>query len=182
MDNLAASGQLDLGNLYLRANTLELAEPVFRRALDISRRAKVPRLAARAQASLGALLEQLHRPAEATPLMEAALLFYSEAGYRRESVQAATVLGGLHRLAGDSAKAIQVLTEALPFAVQLDDQRVEAQIRDRLADSLSDRGDWSAALAEYERASQLYGPTVSGQTARDNAARLRARIGTNAKP
>jgi tetratricopeptide (TPR) repeat protein len=182
MDNLAASGQLDLGNLYLRANTLEQAEPVFRRALDISRRAKVPRLAARAQASLGALLEQLHRPAEATPLMEAALLFYSEAGYRRESVQAATVLGGLHRLAGDSAKAIQVLTEALPFAVQLNDQRVEAQIRDRLADSLSDRGDWSAALAEYERASQLYGPTVSGQTARDNAARLRARISTNAKP
>jgi tetratricopeptide (TPR) repeat protein len=179
MDNLAANGQIDLGNLHLRAKQLELAEPVFRRALDIARRAKVARIAARAQASLGALLEQLHRPAEATPLMEAALLFYREAGYRRESVQAATVLGGLHRLAGESDKAIQVLTDALPLAVQLEDQRVEAQIHERLADSLSDRGSWSAAIDEYERASQLYGSTVSGQTARENAARLRAQIGTN---
>ncbi len=48
MDNLAANGQIDLGNLYLRADKFDRAEPVFRRALDIARRAKVPRIEARA--------------------------------------------------------------------------------------------------------------------------------------
>jgi serine/threonine protein kinase/tetratricopeptide (TPR) repeat protein len=178
MDNLAANGQLDLGNLYLRADQFDLAEPVFRRALDTARRANVPRIAARAQATLGALLEQVKRPAEAKPLVEAALTFYRQGGYQRETVQAAGVLGGLHQQLGNSEEGIRVLTEALPQAVQLQDRRVEAQLRDRLADSLSDRGELSAALAEYERASELYGPTVSGQTARENAARLRAQIGT----
>ena len=43
MDNLAANGQIDLGNLYLRADQFDRAEPVFRRALDLARRAKVRR-------------------------------------------------------------------------------------------------------------------------------------------
>jgi tetratricopeptide (TPR) repeat protein len=182
MDNLAANGQLDLGNLYMRANQLERAEPVFRRALDTARRAKVPRIAARAQASLGALLEQLHRPSEARPLVEAALTFYREAGYRRESVQAAGVLGGLLRQLGDSQAGIRVLTEALPQAVQLQDRRLEAQLRDRLADCLADRGDLAGAVAEYERASGLYGATASGDQSRANAARLKAEISAHLQP
>ena len=55
------------------------------------------------------------------------------------------------------------------------DLRLEAQVRERLAECLSDRGDLPQAVAEYERASQLYGPTASGEAARLNAERLRAR-------
>ena len=179
MDNLAANGQIDLGNLYLRGDQFDRAEPVFRRALDIARRAKVRRIEARAALALGSLLEQTSRAGEAKPLVEAGLTFYRQAGYRRESVQAATVLGGLHRQLGDSGEAIKVLTEALPYAAQLKDLRLEAQIRERLAESLSDRGDPSAALAEYERAIQLYGPTAPGQVASLKAERLRAELKTN---
>ena len=165
MDNLAANGQIDLGNIFLRADDFARAEPVFRRALDIARRAKVPRIEARAQASLGALLEKVNRPAEAKPLIEAALTFYRQAGYRRESVQAATILGGLHQQLGDSQEGIRVLTEALPEATRLQDRRLEGQVRERLADCLADRGDVPRAVAEYEHASQLYGPSASGQAA-----------------
>jgi serine/threonine protein kinase len=179
MDNLAASGQIDLGNSYMRADQFDLAEPVFRRAVDIARRAKVRRLEARAEVSLGSLMEQTKRPGEAKPLVEAALTFYREAGYRRESVQAAGVLGGLLRQLGDSTGGIRVLTEALPQAVQLQDRRLEAQLRDRLADALSDHGDLPAAVAEYERASVLYGATASGEQARANAARLKVEISTH---
>jgi tetratricopeptide (TPR) repeat protein len=174
MDNLAANGQIDLGNIYLRADQFDLAEPVFRRALDIARRAKVPRIEARAQATLGALLEKIQRPAEAKPLIEAALTFYRQAEYQRESVQAATILGGLHQQLGDTQEGIRVLTEALPQAVRLGDRRLEAQVRERLADCLADRGDLAGAVAEYERASLLYGATASGEQARANAARLKA--------
>ena len=178
MDNLAANGQIDLGNIFLRADDFARAEPVFRRALDIARRAKVRRIEARAGVSLGSLLEQTRRPGEARPLVEAALTFYREAEYQRESVQAATILGGLHQQLGESLEGIRVLTEALPQAVRLQDRRLEGQVRERLADCLTDRGDLAQAVAEYERASQLYGPTASGEAARENAQRLRATMTT----
>jgi tetratricopeptide (TPR) repeat protein len=173
MDNLAANGQIDLGNLHLRADQFEAAEPVFRRALDIARRAKVRRIEARAELSLGSLLEKTGRASEAKPLVEAALTFYRQAEYQRESVQAATILGGLHQQLGESQEGIRVLTEALPQVVQLQDRRLEGQVRERLADCLADRGDLPRAVAEYERASRLYGPTPSGEAARLAAERLR---------
>ena len=64
MDNLAANGQIDLGNLFLRADEFDRAEPVFRRALDIARRAKVRRIEARAGASLGIAAREDHAPAK----------------------------------------------------------------------------------------------------------------------
>jgi tetratricopeptide (TPR) repeat protein len=178
MDNLAANGQIDLGNTFLRADDFARAEPVFRRALDIAQRAKVRRIEARAEVSLGSLLEQTKRPGEAKPLVEAALTFYRQAEYERESVQAAAILGGLHQQLGDSQEGIRVLTEALPEAIRQQDRRLEGQVRERLADCLTDRGDLARAVAEYERASQLFGPTASGEAARLNAERLRARMTT----
>jgi tetratricopeptide (TPR) repeat protein len=103
------------------------------------------------------------------------LTFYRQAEYQRESVQAATILGGLHQQLGDSQEGIRVLTEALPQAVRLQDRRLEAQVRERLADCLADRGDVSRAVTQYERASQLYGPTAAGQALSLKAEQLRAR-------
>jgi serine/threonine protein kinase/tetratricopeptide (TPR) repeat protein len=182
MDNLAANGQIDLGNLYLRADQFDRAEPVFRRALDIARRAEVRRIKARAELALASLLEQTRRPGEAKPLVEAALSFFRDAGYRRESVQAAGILGGLLRQLGESQEAVRVLTEALPQVMQLRDRRLEAQLRDRLADCLADRGDLAEAATEYERAGELYGATASGDQARGNAGRLRAEISRHLQP
>src|SRR5688572_6514000 len=181
MDNLAANGQIDLGNAFLRADDVTRAEPVFRRALDVARRAKVRRIEARAGVSLGSLLERTKRPGEAKPLVEAALTFYRQAEYKRESVQAAAILGGLHQQLGDSQEGIRVLTEALPGAIRLQDRRLEGQVRERLADCLTDRGDLPRAVAEYDRASQLFGPTASGEAARLNAERLRARMASNSQ-
>jgi tetratricopeptide (TPR) repeat protein len=146
MDNLAANGQIDLGNAFLRADDFTRAEPVFRRALDIARRAKVRRIEARAGGSLGSLLEKTKRPGEAKPLVEAALTFYRQAEYERESVQAAAILGGLHQQLGNSQEGIRVLTEALPGAIRLQDRRLEGQVRERLADCLTDRGDLPRAV------------------------------------
>ena len=101
MDNLAANGQIDLGNIFLRRGDLRTAEPILRRALDTARRGRVRRIEARALVSLGSLCEQDHRPAEARPLIEASLTFYQQAGYERESLQAAILLGGVLRQLGD---------------------------------------------------------------------------------
>ena len=91
------------------------------------------------------------------------------------------VLGGLHQQLGDSQEGIRVLTEALPGAIRLKDRRVEGQVRERLADCLTDRGDVPQAVAEYERASQLYGPTAAGQALSLKAEQLRAGTRTNSQ-
>jgi tetratricopeptide (TPR) repeat protein len=147
MDNLAANGQIDLGNSFLRGDDFGRAEPVFRRALDIARRAKVRRIEARAELSLGSLLERSKRASEAKPFVEAALTFYRQAEYERESVQAAAILGGLHQQLGESQEGIRVLSAALPGAIRLQDRRLEGQVRERLADCLADRGVVSGAVA-----------------------------------
>src|SRR4030095_14846372 len=87
MDNVAASGLIDLGNVFLRTVDVRAAEPYFRRALETAQRGGVRRVEARARISLGSLCEQDGRPAEARPFVEAGLAFYRTAGYRRESIQ-----------------------------------------------------------------------------------------------
>jgi hypothetical protein len=69
----------------------------------------------------------------------------------------------------------------LPQAIRLQDRRLEAQVRERLADCLADRGDVSRAVAEYERASQLYGQTAAGQALSLKAEQLRARTPPNSQ-
>jgi serine/threonine protein kinase len=177
MDNLAANGLIDLGNISLRSGDLAAAEPHFRRALDTARRGRVRRIEARAQVSLGSLYEQEGRPEEARQSIEPGLAFYRGAGYLRESVQAAVVLGGVLRQLGQYDEGIRVLRETAPLAAQLKDARVEALLRERLADALRDRGDWPAALAEYSRAIQLHGPVVQAEIMRVAAASLLRQLG-----
>ena len=177
MDNLAATGQIDLGNIYLRRGDLRTAEPILRRALDTARRGRVRRIEARALVSLGSMCEQDHRPAEARPLIEASLAFYRQAGYERESLQAAILLGGVLRQLGQNEDGIRILRDTLPGAVRLQDRRLEAQLRERIAENLRDLGDWPAAIAEYTKTGGLYGAISQGEEARVQAAELEWRVG-----
>ena len=177
MDNLAATGQIDLGNIYLRRGDLRTAEPILRRALDTARRGRVRRIEARALVSLGSLCEQDHRPAEARPLIEASLTFYQQAGYERESLQAAILLGGVLRQLGQNEDGIRILRDTLPGALRLQDRRLEALLRERIAENLRDQGEWPAAIAEYTKTGELYGAISQSEEARVQAAELEWRVG-----
>jgi len=181
MDNLATSGLIDLGNTYLAVGNYDAAEPYFRRALDTARRGKVRRIEARAQLSLGSLCEQDHRPQEARSFIEAGLAFYRQAGYLRESVQAAVVLGGVLQQLGRNEDGVRILREALPMTERLQDRRIEAQLRERIAENLRDLGDWPAALSEYAHAIELYGPLEQAELARVAAAHLLWSLGHSAE-
>jgi tetratricopeptide (TPR) repeat protein len=177
MDNLAASGLIDLGNVFLRAGDTRAAEPYFRRALDTAQRGDVRRVEARARVSLGSLCEQDGRPAEARPFVEAGLTFYRNAGYRRESIQAAVVLGGVLQQLGRHEEGIRILRDTLPIAMTLQDSRLEAQLRERLADNLRDSGQWPAAVDEYDRSVALYGSLAAANMLRIQAVRLQWHMG-----
>jgi tetratricopeptide (TPR) repeat protein len=177
MDNLATSGLIDLGNTYLTVGNYDAAEPYFRRALDTARRSKVRRIEARAQLSLGSLCEQDHRPEEARAFIEAGLAFYRQAAYLRESIQATVLLGGVLQQLGRNEDGVRILRDALPATDRLQDRRVEGQLRERIADNLRDLGEWATALAEYERAIDLYGPLEQAELVRVAAAHVQWNLG-----
>jgi len=166
MDNLAISGLIDLGNSFLVRGDTASAEPSYRQAMTLAQRNGVRRLEARAQASLASLAEQNHRPEDVKVFITQALAFYRRAGYTREAVQASGVLASAHYELGEYQDGIRVVREALEKAAPLHDSRLEAQLRERLAENLRGQGDWPSALAEYERTTSLYGPGVRGQIQR----------------
>jgi tetratricopeptide (TPR) repeat protein len=151
MDNLAASGLVDLGNSHLMAGDPGSAEPAFRRALELATRDRLGAVKARAQLSLASLYEQQHRPKEAIELIQACLPFYRQAGYRRELVSSMTVLGGVQAQLAAFDEASRSLEEALAGARELQDSRSESMIRQRLGLALRQSGRWPQALEEFER-------------------------------
>jgi tetratricopeptide (TPR) repeat protein len=177
MDNLATNGQIDLGNIHLRIGDLDAAEPIFQRALEMAARSKVRRIEARARMAIGSLYEQRRRPEQAAPLVQAGLSFYNQAGYRRESVQASVLLGGLLQQLGEIDESVRVLRGALPGVEQLQDRRLEAQLRERTADALRAQGNWPEAVAEYERAGSRHPSPVQTGLLRVRSAGLQWRLG-----
>jgi tetratricopeptide (TPR) repeat protein len=177
MDNLASSGLVDLGNLYMTRRDLDSAEQDFLRALDVARRGKVRRHESRALLALGSICEQSMRPAEARRYIEASLPFYKEGGYRREVIQANSMMGGVLYELARFDESIRVLRGILPDAVQFGDRTAEAQVRERLADSLRAQGDWPKALAESQTAAGLFGSTAQSADVSVNRAWLQWKLG-----
>jgi tetratricopeptide (TPR) repeat protein len=85
------------------------------------------------------------------------LPFYRQAGFRREFIQTATVSGGILRQLADYDGGVRILSEALESAVTLQDSRIEALVRGRLADNLQGLGDWPRALQQNQLAARLLG-------------------------
>jgi tetratricopeptide (TPR) repeat protein len=151
MDNLAATGLMDLGNSYLFAGDPASAEPAFRKALDLATRGRVGAGKARAQISLASLCEQQHRPREAIEFIQASLPFYRQAGYRLEFVNSMTLLGSVQTQLAQFREGSRTLQEALGAVLQLQDSRSESLIRQRLGLALRNQGSWPQALGEFER-------------------------------
>jgi len=156
MARLATSGFIDLGNIYIVKNEFAAAEPILLEALERAQNGKWASREARARLSLGSLYEQTHRPQQAKQIVLDARDFYNKSGYRRESVQSVIILGNVFRQLGEFDEGIQILNDALPRASELKDPRSEAQLRERLALNLRDRGDWLRALDSYSQAANIY--------------------------
>ena len=177
MDNLAISGLIDLGNSFLVRRDTASAEPPYRQALSLAQRNGIRRSAARAQASLASLAEQNQRPEEVKAFITQALAFFRAAGYTRDAVQASAVLSSAHYQLGEYQDGVRVVREAIGKAAPLHDNRLEAQLQERLADNLRGQGDWPSALAEYERAASLSGPGVLGRSQQLHCSQLYFQLG-----
>jgi len=160
MENIAISGLIDLGNIFLVREEPNLSERYFKQALDLAQRSKGPRSEARALLSLASLSDQMGRAGDTRKYVDLALPFYRKAGYRREFVQAMMLLGDVHRQQAGYEESIRVFRQTLASAEQLQDKRTLAQVRERLAIALWDQGAAPEALQESERAAELFGPSL----------------------
>ena len=177
MDDLATSGMISLGNVFLGIGDYESAEKYFREARYFAQRGKVRRYEAMASVSLGSLFEQKNQPDQAMPFIEEAMSFYKEAGYRREYIQAMAILGGILRQLGSYEKGIEVLREALPQAIQFNFSTSEVRIRERLVELLKAQGNWPEALKESEQFANKFASNAEGVYARLDCAGLYWRLG-----
>jgi tetratricopeptide (TPR) repeat protein len=177
MYNLAANGSSDLGNALLDKGDRELAKKAFDQALELARRGKVRRQEIRALVSLGSLYEQNEQPREAIQPVEEALRFYQQAAFRTELIQAKTVLGGALDQLAEYQQAISVLVPAADDAAQLQDRGLEAGLRNRLANTYRDRGDWLLALDEYTRTIDAVGANPFAESVRVWLADIQWKLG-----
>jgi len=177
MDNLATSGMIGLGNVFLDIGDYGSAEKYFREARYFAQRGKVRRYEAMASVSLGSLFEQKNQPDQAMQFIEEAMPFYKEAGYRREYIQTMAILGGVLRQLGSYEKGIEVLREALPQAVQFHFTTTEVRIRERLVELLKAQGNWPEALKESEQFANKFASDATGVYARLDCAGLYWRLG-----
>ena len=157
MENVATGGLIDLGSAFFVRGELGQVEKYYRQALELARRGKARRNEARALLSLASLFEQEKQPEEARQFVDAALPFYRQAGYRRELVQAMLILGRTYVMRAELEEGVRILTDVLPIAKQLQDNRLEAQVHERLGETLRDQGVWPEALAQQQQALSLLG-------------------------
>lgn len=165
MDSTAAIGLIDLGSAYLLRGEPLPAERYFRQGLEFAQRGRALFSEARAKLSLGSLTLEYDRPTEAQKWAESSLPFFHQAGFRREEMQNLLVLGGAQNTLAKFEEAEPALQKALQLAEQIHDKEQAGIIHAYLGEGFVGSGKWPAAIAEQDKALNLYGEMRGGYRA-----------------
>ena len=178
---LRANALIDLGYFFQLKQPREFdrAEASFRQGLDLADAVDARRTKARAQGALAAILRGRDN-SEVLQLAQEAADFYRRGGYRRPAVQAMTLVGFVQNLRGQLQPAEDTFREQHAIAVRHGDDALIASAGISLADALSRRGEFPAALSEVVNSRRLYeelGVTRSLAFAMRDQAGLLAQLG-----
>jgi serine/threonine protein kinase len=162
MEHAAAVGLLDLGNVYLVRGPLEMADKYFLQGLEFARQTKSQVVEMRALLALGSLRSQSDRPKEAVEFIRQAVPFYEKGGFLLEITQALILLARAQSQLGRVNEAEQTSHRAVQSAEQLGNVEQSGIAHADLAAILMERGNFPGALAEQQRALQLYANSRGG--------------------
>lgn len=178
--NLAARGQITLGNSYLVAGAYDKAEPEFREALAYSREHEIGRSAARALFSLASLHSQLGKPNLVIDEAEEAARFFNQGGFKREASMCVLLRTRALRQLGRLDEALVTAREQMKLLDPSADKARIADFEDTIASTLLVMERFPEARSSYrvvlETTSSL-GDRVGAGYAHAALARVSARIG-----
>ena len=154
MENLAANGLINLGNVFLARAEYDKAEQNFQQALEFSRKDEGLHNEARALMSLGSLKIQQKKPDEAEDFVRQALPYFQKVGYQKEIGQANLILGRASVIKQNYDQALQ--------AFELVENSEQSSIADKAyakmagGDALMIQEKYPAALKRFEQSFDLY--------------------------
>jgi serine/threonine protein kinase len=179
LENLTASGLLELGNSFTAKGDYPKAESYYNQAIQFARANKGRLREAMGMMNLAGIYIQTLRIDEGLQLAQQALQFFQQENYPRHAFLCLTHIARAYRRKGDYAAAQQALNQKLELAKQSQSQGSVADTHVELGALLLDQEQLPAALAQYEKATELYGSTNDFLIAfcKENRAHILAALG-----
>ena len=179
LENLTASGLLELGNSFSAKGDTEKAEFYFNQAIQVARANKGRLREAMGMTNLAGVYLQTLRIDEGLRMAQQALQYFQQENYPRLAFLCLTHIGRGLRRKGDYAAAQQALNQKLELANQLNSQAAIADTHVELGALLLDQEQLPAALDQYGKAIELYGSTNDYLVAfcKVNRAQILTRLG-----
>ena len=159
LENLTASGLLELGNSFSAKGDYEKAETYFNLAIQFARANKGRLREAMGMTNLAGVYLQTLRIDDGLRTAQQALEYFQQENYPRLAFLCLTHIGRGLRRKGDYAAAQQALNQKLELANQLKSQAAIADTHVELGALLLDQEQLPAALDQYGKAIELYGST-----------------------
>ncbi|MBQ4822428.1 sensor histidine kinase [Aquimarina sp. MMG016] len=132
-DQAIYANYLNIGSIYFFKKDLDNAEKYFIKAFELTPPEKDPKVSATLSLNIGSVLFENKKYNEAIEYYEKSRSIADAYGFKDKSINAiaheALVIDAL----GNSKKAITMLTEALPKAVEIDELAIQKNIYENLA-------------------------------------------------
>ena len=179
LENLTAGALIELGNSFMAKGDYQKAESYFSRAIQFARANKGRLHEAMGMTNLSDIYIRTLRIDDGLQLAQHALEYFQQENYPRNAFLCLTHIARAYRRKGDYAAAQQALTQKLELANQSGSQGSIADTHVETGAVLLDQGQLPAALAQYEKAIELYGFTNAYLVAfcNENRAQILAKLG-----
>jgi CHAT domain-containing protein/Tfp pilus assembly protein PilF len=152
---LAMALTMNAGNMYLKQNQYAQANALYKKALEIARKSKVPLKVAQIQANLAWSAIKQRRFDEADAWLKSSLSEIDTEANLLEARRALLALGVHFRETGHSRKAIAELEKAAALYELADDQTGRCRTLAHLATAYLQQDDLEQAKAHYLQALEL---------------------------
>jgi tetratricopeptide (TPR) repeat protein len=156
LENLTASGLIELGNSFLSDGNDEKAEQYYNQGIQFARANKGLQREAKGLTNLGGLYIRTARVDDGLNLVQQALAFFQRENYPRNVGICLTQLGRGYRRKGDYAAAQQALNQKLALALKGDSQPEIGNTYFEIGQLRLDEEKYPAALQEYGNALGIY--------------------------
>jgi tetratricopeptide (TPR) repeat protein len=180
LENLTASGLLELGNTFNSKGDREKAEQYFKQAIQFASANKGRLQEHRGMANLGGLYMQTLRIDEGMVLVQQAFEFFQQENYPRIAGTCLSQIGRGYRRKGDYAAAQRALNQKFELAKQNNSQPAMADSYVEMGALLLDQERLPDALEQYGNALKIYeavGNDLRIAFSKANRAKILARLG-----
>jgi serine/threonine protein kinase/lipopolysaccharide biosynthesis regulator YciM len=154
MENLAATGLIDLGNAYFTRREYDKAEKYFLQAIEFARKDNGLSNESKALLAMGSLRIEQKKPDEAEAFVQQALPFFQKGVYKKEVSQANLILGRASTLKENYDAALEAFTQVAESSEAAETDRAYAEMI--IGIILTNKENYPEAFRHHQKSYNLY--------------------------